>query len=510
MRIERLLRRERGERLFTAVQPDGHRVLLFQIAGADDGKDEAERLKEVAESMARIHSVHVPQVVSHEVKEGNVLHLVTADPGGVFLADIVEGGQLPLPEAVTFWDNLLTAVAPLHAEGLPYGLIHPERLLINRRSQVILPEAGLVAALGPALQRDLPSSGSLFQRLFVSPDLVPPELLRSSVCDPRSDIYQAAVLFFRLVTGGSPFGEGLSLEIYNRMSRHQSESLLEVLPEVGPGLASLIDKCLHPEPGKRPATVAEVRSILLSCGVSRQQLAERIVARPEKQYADRFPGILAIHAGGDQVSEELTESGLDGPIEFQKNILLDQLEQLKSRRSSPAARSVRWGTWITLSLLVIAVVLGLPYLLELTHFQNRNHEGEMPVDSDGLTHRELVWNGDEGQPPHPTVRSMMQSISGPLQKSLEKSGVTFGVELTFVSPVLPPYRVRSRDSDGLETQFEFTARNRLFQIILPVPIEPGIPSRVFILYDGDGAPQALDLRARDGIRLQITPVTQDL
>ena len=101
---------------------------------------------------------------------------------------------------------------------------------------------------------------------------------------------------------------------------------------------------------------------------------------------------------------------------------------------------------------------------------------------------------------------MTQNISGPLQKSLENLGVTLTDDMTFVSPVLPPYRVRSRDTDGQETLLEFTARNRLFQIILPMPLEPAILARVFILYDGDGVPQALDLRDRDGVRIRIVPV----
>lgn len=491
--IEKLLRRERGERLFTAAGPGGKRLLVLQVASQAEGAPE--RLQALGEGLAAISAPQIPELFDWTIKPSGLLQLVMADPAGVFLHELVADGPLELPLAISVWEALLAALAPLHDKGMVYCLSHPERLLLNRRTQILLPEVGLVEALSDRLSEAMPAAGSLFQRLFLWPELVPPELVRGGALAPASDVYQTAALFYRLVSGKSPYGPGMSVEVYNRMLSQQFEPLQEHLPEIPHTLVSLVDECLRADPGQRPANATQLRSRLVHLAVQREPLAEAVVAQVTRPYSSRYPGILSVHSRPDEAEEFLGAEKDVAVRDVEKDMLLGQLEHLRTQRNQQAPSS-RWATWAALAGVVLLVVLALPYFLELGQPALRRHEGKLPADGDGRTHREMTWAVD-GVTPHPTVRSLFASISVPLRRRLEALNVPTDAEFDFVPPVLPPYRIRTA-GEAAPVVYEFTARNRLRSIKFEKPTD-GAPAELLVLYDAVGAPRVIAIFGKDGL-----------
>ncbi len=483
--IDKLLRRERGERLFSAVGPGGKRCLMLQVVSKAD--DASTRLHSLGERLAAISAPQIPELLDWSIKPSGLLQLVTADPHGVFLQELLSDGPLALPVAVSVWEALLAALVPLHEADLVYCLAHPERLLLNRKTQVLLPEVGLAEALSPRLAEAMPAVGTLLQRLFVWPELVPPELVRGGDLSAASDVYQSAALFYRLVTGASPYGAGMSVEVYNRMLSQQFDPLRSHLPEVPQLLGTLVDECLRSDPAERPPGAAQLRARLAHLGVPREPLAEAVVAQTARSYSSRYPGILSVHSSPDEAEDSLTDEHDLKVRDVEQEMLLGQLEQLRDRRNREAPSS-RWATWAALAGVVLLIVLALPYFLELGQPSVRKHEGKLPADSDGLTHREMTWaTGDTA--PHPTVRSLFEAVSVPLRKSLKQFDLSVEAEFAFVPPVLPPYRLRSGGEEA-PVVFEFTARNRLRSVRFEKPTK-GSPAELLILYDAAGAPRVV-------------------
>jgi len=465
-------------------------MLLFQVLWDEPGDGEAEQSHEqLASLLQSIDAPSVPALSNWDFKETRLVEFATTDPSGVFLSDLLgDAGRLSPAQAVWLWDALLSALVPLHDKGLPYGLSHQTRLLLTRRAQMVLPEAGLVPLLNGRFRRDLASSGSLLQRLFVEPGLVPPELLRSRPFTPASDVFQTASLVYTLMTGVSPFGSGLSMEVYNRMLNNQAEPIRAHLSAVSTELAQLLAECLQADPGTRPQGAAQLKGRLLALADSRDSLAERIVGTPEKLYSSRFPGILSVHTGGDLEEEELTGKPEPELSEGQQEALLSQLDQLRTGNDqSRAARG--YGLWLLLGVVILAAVVVLPHLLELGGSPERKHEGKAPVASNGATHQELVWGDDGKGQPHPALNSLLSSIPGRLRRRLKAMAVPMDARAEFIPPVLPPYKVRLESPDGEVFLFEFTARNRLSTIQLPTPLLPETAANLLVLYDGAGKPQ---------------------
>jgi hypothetical protein len=502
-RIEKLLRRERGERLFSATVADGRRALVMQVVTVPERREE---LHDLMEELSQLSSPHLPEVIRWELRETGLLELATVDPSGVFLSQLLVAGRLPLAQALAVWDGLLGALAPLHDKGITYGLSHPDRLMFNRRAQALLPEAGLVTALSDRLGRELANSGTLFQRLFIWPDLVPPEALQGKGVSPASDIFQSAALFFRLVTGHSAFGEGMPLEIYNRMLRNQAETLVTEGAAPPGGLSELVSECLLPDPDKRPANAARLRARLTALGFKREALAEPLLRQPEVSYSSRYPGILSVHPGGDPALEEWSADRDLDSREVEKEVLLGQLEQLRAARETAPHRS-RWIMWAVLAVAVLLAVVSLPLILDPTGGAPRKHPGRMPSDGDGLTHREMVW--DRGaSAPHPSVRSLFATVPEPLRERLARFSVPWDAPMEFLPPVLPPYRVRAASGDS-EVTFEFTARNRLHSIHFGPGAGPEGARTLVVLYDASGKPRTIALTIDGKGVLQYVSVTDE-
>lgn len=490
-RIDKLLRRERGERLFSGIGAGGRRMLLFQVLWEDApaGRREENSPESLGALLTAIEAPSVPVVEYFEAKDDRLVEFSTPDPSGVFLGDVLgSAGVLSPSQALWFWEALLSALVPLHEKGMAYGLNHHSRLLLTRRAQVVLPEAGLVPLINNRFRVDLASSGSLLQRLFVEPGLVPPELLRSRGFSPASDVFQTASLVYRLLTGISPFGSGLSMEIYNRMLNNQAEPIRTHLSAVSPGLAQVVAECLQADPSQRPRNASQLKGRLVALKDTRTSLAERIVGTSEKLYSSRFPGILSVHTGGDLLGEELTVAARPELTEIEQEALLGQLDGLRTRRGQPTSiRGV--GLWLLLGAVILLAVALLPQLLEWEQPPVRSHEGRLPTPAAQTTHKELVWDGGGKGKPHPALKSLLSSVPGNLRRKLADLAVPIDGRLEFIPPVLPPYKVRLHGANGEDFVLEFTARSRLGTVQLPTPLGVEATAKLLVLYDGAGKPQ---------------------
>ncbi len=491
IRIDRLLRRERGERLFSGTSRGTDRILVFQLASTPGRPDEKEleRLRSLGEALGAIDAPSIPRLRGWTVKESGIAEMVTADPSGVFLSELLTSGMMSPGRVLSFWEQLLISLGPLAEKRLPYCLCHPERLMLDRRGRVVLPEAGLVSVVEPLLVRDPSQSGSLLQRLFCEPDLVPPELLRGQACTPGSDVYQSAALVYRLMCGESAFGAGMSLEVYNRMLNDQFLPLDERLAEAPVGLAELLSDCLSRDPARRPRTPSELRGRLLSVRGPREAMAELILKHPERPYSSRYAGILAIHTGGDAAEEELSAPPEPEVAEVEKQVLLGQLDRLREKRELKEPGKSRLPLLMALLVAAAAAVFLIGRLPGMNGTEERASEGQAQPDGDGMTHHEVVWDGENAG--HPTERSLFEGIPAHLKKVMEARGIPLNADLRFEPPVLPPYKIKGLVQGKQTVLFRFTARNRLASIDLQASPNPDDIQRYLVLYDADGLARML-------------------
>lgn len=164
-------------------------------------------------------------------------------------------GPLPASDVALLGQAIASGLAAAHSAGVVHGGVSPHNVLFRASGEPVLADFGVT--LRHAFPRD---------PLHVI-EFMPPEALRTSVLDERTDLYGlGAVLHFAL-TGRSPHP--------GRLGEPENERVLRVLqtpvpaiarPDVPVALSTLVGRLLAIDPAHRPVDAATVAAQLAALG----------------------------------------------------------------------------------------------------------------------------------------------------------------------------------------------------------------------------------------------------
>lgn len=198
--------------------------------------------EDVALAMEYVDGDTLEDVIARHVARGRL-----AGPGGL--------PGMPLRRAWHYFQQLLGALAAMHALGFVHRDVKPSNVLVRRDGVVKLSDLGIAQlATDPPATRDpnvlTPGTGA-----YMSPEQVLGEPL-----DGRSDLYAAGIVLFEMLSGRTPFNPALRGELLVR--RNQVETLPPPLrafvPQAPPVLDALFARALAKDRTQRFATAIEM------------------------------------------------------------------------------------------------------------------------------------------------------------------------------------------------------------------------------------------------------------
>jgi eukaryotic-like serine/threonine-protein kinase len=232
----------------------------------------ADRLRLEAQATAQIHSPHVVEVTDFGTSPDGQLYLVMERLVGRTLEEEVkERGPLPVEEAVAIVVQMLRGLEAAHEVGVVHRDVKPSNVFYTAadregRRLAKLVDFGLVrvesdeAGLSPLAVPTLAGS------VMGTPRYISPEQARGNKAEPRSDLYSAALVLYKLVTGRGPFDEhATSCELM--LLAHAA---LEPPPPssfapspLSPEFDAVVLRALAKEPASRHASAAAFAQALL-------------------------------------------------------------------------------------------------------------------------------------------------------------------------------------------------------------------------------------------------------
>ncbi len=184
-----------------------HRYVAAKVLGQSDA---ASLLRFLREQSHRVQHPHVVTPFSWAGEDDRVLFTMPLVRGGSVATLLGDHGALPPAWAWTLLDQLLDALAAVHAAGLVHRDVKPSNLLLeptgNRRPHLRLSDFGIATAAH--LDRL-----TLTGQVVGTPGYLAPELLSGAAPDPRQDLYAAGLVAATMLAGGpSPPGTALPVE----------------------------------------------------------------------------------------------------------------------------------------------------------------------------------------------------------------------------------------------------------------------------------------------------------
>jgi hypothetical protein len=244
---------------------------MGEVYRADDLKlSQPVALKFLPEKLAgdksmleRFHrEVRIARQISHpnvcrvfdigEVEDQHFLSMEYID--GEDLATLLRRiGRLPSDKAVEIASQLCGGLRAAHQEGVLHRDLKPANVMIDGRGRTKITDFGL-AGLADEFKGNEVRAGT--------PAYMAPEQLAGKEVTAKSDIYALGLVLYEVFTGRKAFDAG-SLEELARL--HESStppSISDHVKEIDPLVERVILRCLERDPGKRPASVAQISAAL--------------------------------------------------------------------------------------------------------------------------------------------------------------------------------------------------------------------------------------------------------
>ncbi|HEY7584678.1 MAG TPA: BTAD domain-containing putative transcriptional regulator, partial [Acidimicrobiia bacterium] len=246
--------------VYRAYQPSVGREVAIKVLRPEyvNRADFVRRFEAEAQVVARLEHPHIVTLFDFW-RDPDGAYLVMPYMRGGNLAETLRRGPWNLGPALRLLEQVGSAVAHAHRQGVLHRDIKPGNVLLDEDGNAYLSDFGIATRMADDLGAPMTTSLAY----------VPPEEIRGEPLTPRSDIFSFAILAFQLLTGVHPSGRGP----------------LPLLEEVRPGLPTELGEALHRAMDDQPANRFEkvedfLRAVRQAVGVDVVAAADTEEAAP--------------------------------------------------------------------------------------------------------------------------------------------------------------------------------------------------------------------------------------
>ncbi len=210
------------------------------------------RFDNEAQLIARLEHLHIVPLYDYW-RDPDGAYLVMRWLRGGNLRDALQRGPLELEAAVLLMEQVASALAMAHRNGVIHRDLKPANILLDEDENAYLSDFGIAKDL-----RDSAVSHTGIDVILGSPEYLAPEQARSDPVTPQTDIYSLGVVLYEILTGRYPFPGKTPVE---RMYQHLSDPLPPVtnLPdEISETVNAIIRKSTAMDPAQRYSDVLEM------------------------------------------------------------------------------------------------------------------------------------------------------------------------------------------------------------------------------------------------------------
>ena len=237
-------------------------VALKMVRTVDASNQELlSRFRSEARAVASLRHPHIVQVYDFGEHDGLPFLAMELIEGGT-LAARLHGAPWPARAAAQLMIKLAGAVQFAHDHHVIHRDLKPANVLIASDQEgldVRITDFGLGKFF-----HDEASPHTKTGAFLGTPSYMAPEQAagRTQEVGPATDVYSLGAILYELLTGRPPFCGSSPMEILQQLAASEPISVHRLAPHTPRDLATICDKCLNIEIGRRYASAAELRADL--------------------------------------------------------------------------------------------------------------------------------------------------------------------------------------------------------------------------------------------------------
>ncbi len=230
-----------------------------------DHPERLARFEREAKLLASLNHRNIASIFGHD-EAGGVRFLVMELVEGEDLAQRLERGPLPVPEALDVAHQLARALENAHEQGVLHRDLKPANIRLTHEGRVKVLDFGLakafdsnpLSASAPTTFPTVTSADTQAGTIMGTAQYMSPEQARGKPVDKRTDIWAFGCLLYECLTGTSPFrGETVTDTLASIVKTQADWSKLP--PDTPPRIRELLERCLEKEARNRLRDVGDAR-----------------------------------------------------------------------------------------------------------------------------------------------------------------------------------------------------------------------------------------------------------
>jgi TolB-like protein/Tfp pilus assembly protein PilF len=226
----------------------GREVAIKMLAVAGNREEATRRFELEARAIAALNHPNVLAVYDVGTYGGNP-YIVSELLRGHTLREALQGGRLPLREALEYASQLAEGISAAHEQGIVHRDLKPENLFLTSGGTIKILDFGIAKLI--AEQRGTASTPDLKTQtgvLLGTIAYMSPEQLRGQSADQRSDIFSFGAVLYEMLAGQPAFAGASSLERAHAIVSDEPRPLPDDVPDQ---LQRVVHGCLCKDPSAR-------------------------------------------------------------------------------------------------------------------------------------------------------------------------------------------------------------------------------------------------------------------
>jgi eukaryotic-like serine/threonine-protein kinase len=246
-----------------------HRKVAIKVlhAGVAETAEAVQRFEREAQAAGRIGSEHIVEVLDlGNLPSGDRYMVMEFMDGDSLSGRIKNKGRLTAAELYPIAHQLLAALDAAHGAGIIHRDLKPDNVYLLRARGGVSDFVKLLDFGISKFNQLSGDSGFSMTRtgaVMGTPYYMAPEQAKGAKdMDHRVDLYAAGVILYESVTGEVPFNADTFNELLFKIVLEEPRPIQQLVPDIDPGFAAIINKAMARDPSVRFQTAKEFQKAL--------------------------------------------------------------------------------------------------------------------------------------------------------------------------------------------------------------------------------------------------------